>query len=253
MATVIDAALRWASAGRPVFPATRDKRPMTERGFHDATTDLELIERFWRRHPDANVAVPTGQPSGLVVLDVDGQDGADSLHGLEHDHGKLPPTTSVVTPRGGQHFYFAWPGMPVKTTASAIAPAIDIRGDGGYVLIPPSRTDHGAYEWDVELQPVSMPAWLIDLTCADSQRESPARVPDEWAALIRDGIPDGRRNVDLARFTGYLLRHYIAADVTAELVHLVNEHRCQPPKPPAEVETIINSVARAELHRRERK
>ena len=250
--TMLDTAVAWAKAGRPVFPVRRDKRPMTEHGLLDATIDLDRIERFWRQHPDANVAVRTGKPSGLVVVDVDGQAGADSLHDLERDHGTLPLTTSVVTPRRGQHFYFAWPGMLVKTTVGAVAPAIDIRGDGGYVLIPPSRTDHGGYEWDEHVQPASMPEWLIDRTRDDSQSEGARRDPDEWGAMVRDGIPEGQRNARLTGWAGYLLRHYISVDVTAELVHLVNE-RCRPPLPAAEVETIINSVARSELRRRERK
>src|SRR5688500_5035497 len=110
-------ALALAERGRPVFPAGLDKRPLTPRGLLDETTDVAVTARRWARWPRANVALLTGEPSGLVVLDVDGEEGADSLHELEREHGALPVTRSSVTPRGGSHFYFRWPGVPVKTTA----------------------------------------------------------------------------------------------------------------------------------------
>src|SRR4051794_2573601 len=144
-----ETALRWAEAGMPVFPVGINKRPM--RGSHgllDATTDLSLVARWWAKWPEANVAVRCGEPSGLVVLDVDGDEGADSLFELERAHGELPETRSVVTPSSGQHFYFRWPGQEIKSSASTIAPKLDIRGDGGYALVPPSRTTAGSYVWD---------------------------------------------------------------------------------------------------------
>ena len=106
MSERLDAALRYAAHGWPVFPCN-GKRPMVANGFHDATTDRETVEGWWRQWPDANVAVPTGGPSGLLVVDVDGDEGYDSLRELEREHGELPRTASVTTPRGGQHFYAA--------------------------------------------------------------------------------------------------------------------------------------------------
>ncbi len=250
--TMLDIALAWARQGRPVFPVGADKRPLTKHGLHDATTDPDRIGHYWTAHPTANIAVRTGEPSGLVVLDIDGQDGADSLHDLEREHGRLPTTASVVTPRRGQHFYFAWPGVPIKTTARKIAPGIDIRGDGGYVLVPPSRTAAGIYEYD-ELGLRPMPAWLIELAHDDRRTPGGAAPPDAWARTFRDGIPEGERNARLTSVAGYLLRRYVAVEFTTDLVQMVNATRCRPPLPVAEVDQIINSVARSELRRRERK
>jgi Bifunctional DNA primase/polymerase, N-terminal/Primase C terminal 1 (PriCT-1) len=250
---LLEAALTWAEAGRPVFPVGFDKRPLNgSNGLLDATTDRERIERFWRAHPETNMAVRTGRPSGLVVLDVDGQEGADSLHELELEYGALPETGSVVTPRGGQHFYFQWPGIPIKTLAG-IRPGIDIRGDGGYVLVPPSRTRDGAYEYDTEAPAAPTPQWLVELTRDRPDGEQPATPPPVWVSMLRDGLEHGTRNTGLARLTGHLLRRWIDVDLTREIVHLVNEQRCRPPLSRREVQRIFDSVAGREAERLRRR
>ena len=242
-------ALEWAHRGRPVFPARLNKAPYTPNGLLDATTDPEAVQDWWRRWPGANVALRTGEPSRLVVLDVDGHEGADALHALERDRGGLPVTTSVKTPRGGHHFYFEWPGAPVNTTAGAIAPGLDVRADGGYVLVPPSRTEHGKYEWDAEVPPAPMPPWLHEMAGKPGRPEG---APPELRKSIRDGIPEGSRNAELTRLTGYLLRRFVPVDLAADLVGLVNQSCCRPPLPECEVDRIIDSIAGREWRRRER-
>jgi hypothetical protein len=253
-----EAALSYAERRLPVFPTGRDKRPLIPNGLLNASTNPYDIRAWWRRWPDANVAVRTGQPSGLVALDIDGDAGFDSLHDLERRHGELPDTASVVTPSGGQHFYFKWPGVPVKTTAGVIASGIDVRGDGGYALVPPSETDAGPYVRDSEAPVAAMPNWLVDATRdhpAGSRR--PAVPPETWVTLLRDGIPGpregakGQRNCTLARLVGHLLSRNVDVDVAAELVHAVNQARCRPPMPADEVDRVIDSIARRELRQRQ--
>jgi hypothetical protein len=245
-----DAALAYARRGLLVFPA-RGKVPLTTNGHLDATADWSQIERWWSRWPHANVAVRTGEPSRLVTLDVDGEEGADSLSELEHEHGLLPCTTSVATPRGGEHYHFRWPGVRIKTTNGVIAPGLDVKGDGGYVLMPPSRTSHGVYEWDEHSRPAPMPQWLVERTSAEVCAPAKATSPDLWVAMIRDGIPEGERNAALTRLTGHLLRRWLDEYLVEALVHLVNERRCRPPLPLGDVDRILDSVARHELRRRE--
>jgi hypothetical protein len=228
---------------------------MIPNGLLDASTNLALIERFWLKHPTANLAVRTGEESGLVVLDVDpDRDGADSLHELERQHGLLPETGSVVTPRRGQHFYFRWPGVAIKSSVDEIGPGLDVRGDGAYCLIPPSRTEHGSYVYDQEAPPAEMPDWLVEATRdhRDGDGGAAATDPSVWISMLTDGLEDGRRNVSLARLTGYLLRHYVDVDLVAELVHLLNEAKCRPPTPRCEVDRIIDSIAKREACRRRR-
>jgi len=251
--SLLDAALKLAAGGRPVFPCVpRGKRPLTEHGLLDATADRGTIEQWWARWPDANVAIRAGQGSRLVVLDVDGELGAESLHDLEHQHGRLPRTASVKTPRGGQHFYFRHPGVEVRNSAGVLAAGLDIRGDGGYVLAPPSVGRNGRWYEPDELAPVAkMPAWLRERTVESPGGGKAPASASEWIRIVRDGLPDGTRNHGLARLTGHLLRRYVDVDLTAELVQLVNR-RCQPPLPAVAVDRIVDSIASREARRRQR-
>ena len=146
------AAREFAAAGVPVFPCTSyGKRPATEHGFHDATTNLDQIEAWWRQSPGANIGVPTGAASGAVVVDVDvhgpvdGRASFDRAHraGLVHGWELL-----VRTPTGGMHAYYpATPGSEQRSWQAARA-GIDFRGDGGYIIVPPSAvTGAGSYEF----------------------------------------------------------------------------------------------------------
>lgn len=131
-----------AVAGVPVFPCLPGgKRPLTEHGFHDATTDLEQIVAWWQKHPTANLAVPTGAASGLVVVDVDVHGPVDGYRAFERAHraGLVSGWQFLVaTPSGGLHAYY--PATPDRAQRSwqAASAGIDFRGDGGYIVVPPS-------------------------------------------------------------------------------------------------------------------
>jgi hypothetical protein len=148
--SALDAALRFAAAGVPVFPCAAAgpmrKRPLTPRGFHDATTDPTIITAWWRRWPDALIGAPTGRVSGWIVLDIDVKrseaNGFDSLEDL--GHSILPQTPMVHTPSGGLHTYFDAGDRELKCSAGLLGPGLDVRSDGGYIIVPPSR----GYEWD---------------------------------------------------------------------------------------------------------
>jgi hypothetical protein len=137
------AARSLAAAGVPVFPCEPDgKRPLTRRGFLDATSDPEQVAAWWSRNPDANIGLPTGARSGVVAVDVDVHGPIDgrvawrraSAAGLVDGAGLL-----VRTPTGGAHAYFpAAPGAEQRSWQAAGA-GVDFRGDGGYIIAPPSR------------------------------------------------------------------------------------------------------------------
>jgi Bifunctional DNA primase/polymerase, N-terminal len=156
------AALAYARRGVPVFPCEPGgKRPLTRNGFWDATTEARRIEAWWARWPAANVGVPTGRRSGLLVLDADPRDGGlDSLTLLEREWGPLPGTARARTGGGGVHVFFAYPaGETVRNSAGLLGAGLDVRGEGGYVVVPPSRT-RGAYEW-TDRSPPAGPGWLL--------------------------------------------------------------------------------------------
>jgi putative DNA primase/helicase len=183
--TALATALDYASQGWPVFPCDpTTKRPQTKSGFKDATTDVQQINAWWGKHPQAMIGMPTGEASGLWVLDIDldtskginGQVGIEAL-------GVLPKTFAVSTPRGGLHCMFKWnPVRPVKSTAGSICEGVDTRGQGGYVILPGStRADGARYEWLVspdQCEIAEAPAWLMALATRPSS-EKPSRKTEE--------------------------------------------------------------------------
>lgn len=137
------AARSLAAAGVPVFPCEPDgKRPLTRRGFLDATSDPGQVAEWWSRTPDANIGLPTGTISGVVVVDVDVHGPVDgraawrraSAEGLVDGAGLL-----VRTPTGGAHAYFPATNSVEQRSWHAAGAAVDFRGDGGYIIAPPSR------------------------------------------------------------------------------------------------------------------
>ncbi|MHB1063611.1 MAG: bifunctional DNA primase/polymerase [Georgenia sp.] len=140
---ISNSARELAAAGVPVFPCVPGgKRPLTEHGFHDATTDPNQVQAWWRKHSTANIGVPTGAPSGVVVVDVDVHGPVNGFPAFESAHraGLVSGWQFLVTtPSGGMHAYYpATPGKAQRSWQAARA-GIDFRGDGGYILVPPSE------------------------------------------------------------------------------------------------------------------
>jgi hypothetical protein len=180
----LDAALRYARRGWPVFPCKPgSKEPATAHGVHDATTDPQRIEHFWSHRPGLNVAVATGG-NGPDVLDVDvthGKRGYAALHDAVQA-GLVPaPMGSVRTPSGGMHLFYAGDG---QRNGSLPQHGLDFRGRGGYVVTAPSLVDSRPY--------VVMSAWQPEPVTIDF-----TRIRDLFAPQ-RDQVPhppaDGQRS-----------------------------------------------------------
>jgi hypothetical protein len=273
MTSHLDAALRYAQRGLPVFPlwpvlpfkpagmvcgcgtlrcTSPGKHPMPRlapRGFKDASTDAKVIKEWWTSRSDANIGIATGR--GVVVVDVDPRHGGDrSLVELERTNGQLPPTWRVKTGGGGLHIYFTSPpDVMIKNSASQIADGVDVRGHGGYVVAPPStHISGGFYEWATGKDLAPMPAWLIG---ALQQPRTKVTAPADWRNLVRGGVTEGKRNDAAARLAGHLLRRYVDPHVTLELLMAWNVTRCAPPLAAPEIATIVNSIAKRELARRQ--
>lgn len=182
----LKSALECARLGWRVFPLSpNSKKPAIKKWPELATTDEAAIADWWRRFPNANVGIATGEVSGLVVVDIDpSKGGADNLEELEEELGQLPETVMVITGNLGTHFYFKHPGGRVANSADRIASGIDIRGDGGLVAAPPSIHSNGRrYEWEGAHEPADtpladMPQWLVDR--AAGREVGPFRPPVEW-------------------------------------------------------------------------
>lgn len=136
------AAREFARAGVPIFPcAPNGKRPLTHGGFHDATTDFSQVQTWWDQIPNANIGLPTGQPSGVVVVDVDLHEKVNGYDAINraYEAGRLGQWEVVTrTPSGGAHLiYPATPATQQRSWQAARA-GVDFRGDGGYIIVPPS-------------------------------------------------------------------------------------------------------------------
>ena len=247
----LQAALRYYEYGWSVIPfLPRSKRPMVRwRRFQAVRASRETLEKWFTKEPDANVGIITGQISKLVVLDVDLKYGGDdSLLECEGKHGALPDTTEALSGGGGRHLYFRHPGGSVHNQVN-LFPGIDVRGDGGVIIAPPSVHPSGRpYAWEVshhpdDVKPAAMPAWLrkaIIETHAFS-----GHTTEHWCSLIADGVNEGARNQSIASLAGHLLWHRVDPEVTRELLRAWNEARCRPPLDDAEVETVVQNILRA--------
>jgi hypothetical protein len=194
--------------GWPVFPChshgDRRKQPLTDHGFHDATTDLAVIDAWLSRWPDALIGAPTGQAMGAVVLDVDVKrldaNGFDSLADL--GHAILPQTPMVHTASGGLHVYFERPGhLEIRNTAgrhgAGIGPGLDWRGEGGYVIVP--SPDSGYWwdpHWSFDNAPLaSVPAALLPREPARSPTDRPVRRTAGLSPHAEGALDDACRSI----------------------------------------------------------
>jgi hypothetical protein len=203
MVDMLAAALDYAKRGVPVFPTDPgSKHPLTPHGFKDASFDEKQIRAWWAQWPNAMIGMPTGTRTNTFVFDVDldpakGIDGPKSLAELTAKHGSLPPTLSSKTPRGGTQFFFLWNGADIRNSSSKIGAGLDIRGEGGYVVLPPSvRADGTPYQWhDESACPVEAPQWLIDKILKRSPRDKvwARRALEEECAAVT-AAPPGTRN-----------------------------------------------------------
>jgi hypothetical protein len=275
--TLGEAALRLAAKGFAVFPLRpRTKVPFnddrffrTVGGYKCASRDPALIEFWWAREPAANIGVATGSVSGVWILDVDGDEGRETLATLEEQHGQLPATVEVVTPGKiskktglhtgkGLHLYFRYPlGLDIRNAQDRDdLPGIDWRGNGGYALLPPStHPDGGVYAWSVDSADTFADAspWLIELVLgkSGSNGEAPATPPEAWRTFICDTYEGSQRASAIARLAGLLLRRFVDPLVALDLTRMFNALRCAPPLDDGEVVRIVTDITKREKQRRE--
>ena len=208
--TLAEAARRYARLGIPVFPCVPGgKQPLTPNGFHDASSSPTTVERWWRRTPDASIGLPTGAASGVVVVDVDVHDAGNGYAAFDRAHSRgLTQGWGwlVRTPSGGMHAYYPTTGEEQRCWQVPRA-HIDFRGDGGYVIAPPSRIEvrgkPAAYEVIAVADRESLPLDAIRLRSFLDPPRQTARTraplpplgtrPDRLAAWMA-AQPEGGRN-----------------------------------------------------------
>ena len=178
------AAFRYALRQVAIFPLTPGtKIPIKgSHGCRDATPDSDVARARWQRTPQANIGAATGSKSGFWVIDVDLPDGPEALAALEAEHSPLPVTVEASTPRGGRHLY--WRHVDgIRNSASRIGAGLDVRGEGGSIVLPPSVLSNGGqYRWvhNGAGTFADAPDWLVKLVLPPPrpQRAEPRPPPD---------------------------------------------------------------------------
>ena len=233
--------LSLAERGWRLLPcAERGKIALIGQWQRRASCDPEMIRSWARRHPGCNWGLATGPKSKIWALDVDGELGRESLSALTAQYGDDWTRTIAVETATGRHFYFSYPSEGlIRNSASKLAPGLDTRGDGGYVIVPPSIHPTGAtYQWTAPLngqEPRSTPEWLLQLVTSP---ERAAIRPCDVNALYT-----GSRNDTLFRVGCYLRRKgFELEQICFELLDQ-NARRCRPPLPDEDIYRLARQAA----------
>lgn len=184
LSTIAEAAARYASKALPIFPLhwitsagkcscggpdcrSPGKHPLTIKGVKDASADAAMVANWWQRWPEANIGLAMGPTSGLFAVDIDPRNGGDvTLEDLEREHGRFPDTLIADTGGGGTHYLFRFD--QARRLPGKLGKGIDIKGDGGYIVVEPSNhASGGRYQWRAEADPLEgaeaaqAPAWIF--------------------------------------------------------------------------------------------
>ena len=231
---MISIALKYAKKGWRVLPIRyKEKIPLIKNWVEEATTDEEKIKR-WFSTPK-NIGIATGKKSGFWVLDIDGEEGMESLRELEQEHGHLPETITQITGSGGYHFLFQYDER-VTTGSTGIRHKVDIRTDGNQIVVFPSIHPTGnRYEWELNgaTEIAKAPEWLIQEIFKQNKKER---------ISIEADMAEGARNTKLFKVACKYINEGITGKALNDLIHNINEERCKPPLPESEVDNIIHSA-----------
>jgi hypothetical protein len=216
------------------------KHPRVNRGVKDATTDPATITEWWGQWPRANIGIATGKTSGISVLDQDGPEGGAALK-------RNPPIRTPTVRTGGSdrlHYYLADPRGHIKNRTK-FEPGLDLKGDGGYVVAPPSRHASGEiYEWIVlpDIPPAPAPAWLIEPAAEPSRATTDNRPGNPYLEAARHGTEAGWRHDVALQIGGSLLGRGVEPEV-AKIVLRYYATRCRPPHDPEDCDRIVDDLA----------
>lgn len=230
------------------------KHPIPHIGFKAATKDVNQVKHFWQTNPSANIGIATGKLSNLVVLDVDPKyDGHHSLKLLCDEIGEFT-TYTVRTGSGGLHFYFRYPtDCEIKNSAGAtnnLGKGLDIRGEGGYVIAPPSNHLSGTnyevlFDGVIAELPEKLKEKLLQPKVQQPISAGPGIIaPPSNTYAAPDVVYTGARNIELTRLAGSLRRSGLSELAVTSALQIENQRLCQPPLPNDEVRRIAHSVSR---------
>ena len=240
------------SCGKPKCPNV-GKHPIGGKGFYDGTDDIDKIADWIEKYNGKmNIGLSTGRLSMVVVLDIDEKDaysGAEALEALEDKYHRLPTTLTQTTGSGGKHYFFNCPtDVDIPSSNNKIADGIDIRGNGGYAIVPPSNHSSGSnYRWNNWGTSIAdMPKWLIDLSIGKTPIDS-----DKVRKLVekKKVVAEGGRNNHLTKFAARLRGMGVPDEEILSKTIDENQRYCKPPLSSSEVDTIYHSILRYPTNR----
>lgn len=243
-----ESALTYARLGWRVFPLwPGSKRPVFVGSFYQATTDPARIAAWWRANPAYNIGLATG--AGLLALDLDPAHGARPW--LQAHADLLGPTICARSGGGGWHFLYTLPpAVAIRNSVGRLAPGVDVRGDGGYLVLPPSRHPNGrryawqpdAAPWQCAPGPLAAPLLAVLQRAPTPTRARRGRGP--LALPLGPTIPAGTRNATLFSLAGTMRRRNMSPAAILAALQVENATRCRPPLPPAEVARLVHNICR---------
>jgi len=255
-ATMLAYAKKYLSYGWPVIPcrltADKDgkvqKKPCVSwREFQTRLPNEAMLESWWRAYPDAHLGVVTGGNAGIFAVDCDVGHTAADLASLG-----LPETMSSVTPSGGRHYFLKHPGGVKIKTIAGLLPKIDIRGDGGFIVLPPSSYPDGRkYAWATSGTPMAAAPEALIEKVKDRKAESGERT--DFSSII-EGAGEGQRSQSAVQVAGLFLRFMPQEYWGREVWHMIKlwNQQNSPPLPEKELMANFYSIMGAERNRRQR-
>lgn len=201
MSSMYEWAKFYLSQGLPVFPV-QGKTPLIKWGiYQERLPSEEEIKEWWTKWPNADIGMVTGTISSRLVVDIDSEEGEKALSKFS-----IPVTLEVRTKRGRQLHFLCSKFSEAKTTIAGLLPAVDIRGQGGYVKLPPSSfsDNSGRYAWGVETGLSKTPQWLIDLLIENSKPRVVTSSDSSWLQEKLNGLTNGNRNQTFCSIAGSL-------------------------------------------------
>lgn len=245
---------KFISWGLPIFPVNEIKKPMVkEWEKYKATLPLQAEIDEWFKRPIKAIGMACGKLSGIMVVDCDIKNPNKKIDLAILSKLRSEECPKVKTPSGGEHFYFAFDPQLPFTSNAGILPGLDIKSQGGYVLLPPSTVATGSYQWfdplyeGYQLNP--FPQWLLDLIYADGKKF----IKKDWQKLFDQTIQQGGRNDTATSIIGKLLVGVKPEEwntVAWPLLQSWNLTKTSSPLEEEELRLVFESISKAEIQRR---
>lgn len=232
------------------------KHPHSRHGSKNPLKTGLAVDLYWSKYPLCNIGIATGAASGIVVLDIDtDKGGLDSMRRLWSRYGAPKCTPVSITGSGGRHIIFRHPGKGIVYNAVGYMPGIDVRADGGLIVVPPSLHGTGSrYAWHRKAHPrdyrtLEMPTWMrVFCEAARAKRRASFAGRGQYGKQLDAGdigvIDEGNRNTKLCSIAGRLIWEKRTADDVAQFLREVNRRCCKPPLSDKEVEKLASSAYR---------